>query len=289
MTTRIRLARKGDGAEIARLAKVAVGGYQGGADPEAFGRGIDREGGMPAVPHGQAFAFVAVEDDEVVGLAYATPPVQMLQDYAEQMSEAVRSKVARMLYELELLAVDESAQGQGIGSTLLAETERILQARRCGAMVAKITGGGDRLARWYETRGYQVGEDGLPFVLQGPVPLLCGGEPGVRIAIKSLGEAVVRQQRLDGGNRKDGPYCNKIPYPSRNAAELALPVRERELGVKLWVERCRNKACYTYSFWHHRSSPPRRKVNSVRKNRRLVIDTWENEGGALGRGVLRGR
>ncbi|MFE6739840.1 GNAT family N-acetyltransferase [Streptomyces tubercidicus] len=187
---RIRLARKGDGAAIARLAELAIGDYQGGADPEGLGRVIDREGGRPVVPFGQALAFVAVEGEEVVGLAYVAPPVQLLKDFAEQLSEATQSAIARKLCALELLAVDASVQGRGIGTTLLTEVEEVLRSRASWGVIAKVTGG-DRVSQWYTARGYYVGDTGMPFVLKNRVPLICSGEPGVRIAVKSLRDVPV--------------------------------------------------------------------------------------------------
>lgn len=90
----------------------------------------------------------------------------------------------------ELLAVDPGVQGRGIGTTLLEEVEQVLRSRASWGVMAKIAGG-DRLSQWYTARGYYVGGSGMPFVLKNKVPLICGGEPGVRIAMKSFGDVPV--------------------------------------------------------------------------------------------------
>lgn len=76
------------------------------------------------------------------------------------------------------------------------------------------------------------------------------------------------------------PFCTKIAYVSRELAEFARQRREQYVGKRMWPYRCRRKCCKRYKYYHLSSRIPlsvRKGMDRVYK----IVDTWENEGGAL--------
>lgn len=152
---RIRLARKGEGKDVARLGGLALQGRSQDSATGSLDRAIDRDGGNLKVPFGRAYAFVAEEDGAVVGLMYVTPPVRLVESY-EERGRAWQERLAWQVAEIQLLAVDETRRNQGAASRLLAVGEASLRQRGCGAVLVKVLASAPFTVRWYRRQGYTV-------------------------------------------------------------------------------------------------------------------------------------
>ncbi|MFI6883832.1 hypothetical protein [Streptosporangium canum] len=87
-TAMIRLARPGDGPGVEALARIALGAdAEMPAGPGTFATAIDRHGGRLTLPHGTGCALVAAATEAAegapIGLAYACPPIQLIDQHLE--------------------------------------------------------------------------------------------------------------------------------------------------------------------------------------------------------------
>ncbi|MFC9929993.1 GNAT family N-acetyltransferase [Streptomyces sp. NPDC127190] len=130
---------------------------------------------------------------EPCGLAFVTPPVRLMRQHAEHGRSALRA-LARVLAEIDLLAVDADVRRQGVGSALLEETEGWLGNQGCRVVMAKIARGEYGVMRWYRQRGYLVAAQGEPFRVWLPGLELCcnDGDDGYQLALKGLGVSLRR-------------------------------------------------------------------------------------------------
>lgn len=165
-------------------------------EEQPLGTIVDRYGGEFSVrPFGQARAVVAERESAggPCGLAFVTPPIRLMRQHTEQGRSALRA-LARMLAEIDLLAVDADVRRQGVGSALLEETEGWLANRGCRVVMAKIARGEYGVMRWYRQRGYLVAAQGEPFRVWLPgLELSCDdGDDGYQLALKGLGVSLRR-------------------------------------------------------------------------------------------------
>lgn len=201
----IRTARRGEGKDVERLESIAMGGRPGQAAPDAERlRGVvDAYGGEFTVkPMGKARTLVAVRetDGSVCGLAQVFPPIRLMNQHADQGLPAQRT-LARAVGEIDLLAVDADARGQGTGGALLDEAEKWLADRGCLLVMAKIARGDYPVMRWYRRRGYLVAAQGEMFWVRFPgLNLQCDdGGDGYHLALKGLRGAVASRARMGTG------------------------------------------------------------------------------------------
>lgn len=183
----VRLARPGEGQDVARLAEMALQGQTQGSVTGDLAAAVDSDGGRLKVPYGKAYALVADKGDGVVGLLYVTPPVRLVDGYPELGVEK-QERMAGRLAELQLLAVDPEARKQGVGSLLLSVAEEMLRARGCGALLVKILQDDEAVQDWYRRRGFRIPEPEQPVVVRAegvPIVLADDGD-GYRVGIKRL-------------------------------------------------------------------------------------------------------
>lgn len=185
---RIRLARPGDGADVARLADIAL---QGRSSAAASGgdlvAAIDQFGGRLKVPYGWGRALVAESSGCVVGLWYSTPPVRLVESCADLGANA-QGRMADALAEVELLAVDAEERRRGVGSELLRVGEEMLRGRGVRAVLVKVLEDDVAVMKWYSERGYRVLSSGEVFALRGGFGVvgLQNEDDGYRLGIKQL-------------------------------------------------------------------------------------------------------
>ncbi|MGI5292656.1 hypothetical protein ACQEVF_56425 [Nonomuraea polychroma] len=85
---RVRLAGPGEGPAVESLAAAALGMDTGVDAPGSFAAAIDQIGGRLPLSHGSGCALVACADnapDEVIGLAYVCPPIQLIDAYVDMV------------------------------------------------------------------------------------------------------------------------------------------------------------------------------------------------------------
>lgn len=152
---KIRLARQGEGKEVARLAEMALQGRTQGSTTGDLAAAIDADGGRIKVPFGRSYAFVVEEGGAVCGLMYVTPPVRLAESYAERgpvWQELFCARVA----EIQLLAVDEEVRGKGYARSLTASAEQALRGRGVRALLVKVLASDELVQRWYGRQGYRI-------------------------------------------------------------------------------------------------------------------------------------
>ncbi|MFI0265613.1 GNAT family N-acetyltransferase [Streptomyces luteogriseus] len=152
---RVRLARQGEGKDVARLAEMALQGRGQGDDTGDLAEAIDAAGGKVKVPFGHAYAFVADEDGAVCGLLYTTPPVRLAED-CEEFGAACQQRLAERVAEIELLAVEEEHRGRGMAKHLLDVGEISLRQRGCGALLVQVLADDEPVKAWYKRQGYRL-------------------------------------------------------------------------------------------------------------------------------------
>ncbi|WJV51678.1 GNAT family N-acetyltransferase [Streptomyces flavofungini] len=198
---KIRTARRGDGKHVDRLGDLAMGSRPSlSQEGEPTARLIDAYGGeFPVSPFGKARAVVAEREAEgsVCGLAQVVPPARLIREYANEGRRAQRA-LSVWMAEIDLLAVDLDARGQGIGSALLGEAERWLENRGCRVVTAKIARGDFQVMRWYRRRGYSVAAQGESFwAWASGIDIKCNdGDDGYHLALKGLGGVSVRRAQI---------------------------------------------------------------------------------------------
>ena len=84
---------------------------------------------------------VAVENDEVLGLGFARLKPELLS--------------AEPSAHLEVLAVDEKAQGRGVGRLLMAAIEKAVYARGARTLTLHVFAANSRARRLYDGLGYE--------------------------------------------------------------------------------------------------------------------------------------
>ncbi|MEU7032016.1 GNAT family N-acetyltransferase [Streptomyces sp. NPDC046275] len=201
----IRTARRGEGKDVERLESIAMGGRPDRTAPaaERLPGIVDAYGGEFTVkPMGKARTLVAVRqnDGSVCGLAQVFPPIRLMNQHADRGLPAQRT-LAKVIGEIDLLAVDADARGQGTGGALLEEAEKWLADRGCLLVMAKIARGDYQVMRWYRRRGYLVAAQGEMFWVTFPqLDLKCDdGGDGYHLALKGLRGAVVSKARMGNG------------------------------------------------------------------------------------------
>lgn len=184
---RVRLARRGEGHEVARLAELALHGRTQGSTAGDLAEAIDRSGGSLLVPFGRSYAFVAEVEEAVAGLLYVTPPVRLAESYAER-GETWQERLVWKVAEVQLLAVDEDKQGQGVASQLLAVAEESLRRRGCGAVLVKVLREQPSVVVWYRRRGYTMlgGQDYAMLHVGGREVPIASGTDGYLAGVKRL-------------------------------------------------------------------------------------------------------
>lgn len=169
---------------------------------ETLGAIVSRFGGEFSVkPFGRARAVVAEREagGRACGLAYVVPPGRLMRHHAAQ-GRAAQSVLARMIAEIDLLAVDADVRGRGIGTAVLGEAERWLESRGCRVVMAKVARGDYEVMRWYRRRGYLIAAQQEPFWASLPgFDLRCDdGNDGYQLALKGLGVSL-RRARMGAG------------------------------------------------------------------------------------------
>jgi GNAT superfamily N-acetyltransferase len=118
------------------------------------------------VPFGAAQVLVSeFADTSVSGLVYACPPQRLIAEYAN-LGPTGQQALARRIAEIELLAVDETARGRGVGAALLSAIERDLVLGGCRLVIAKVRAGALDLMHWYHRRGYVIADQGETVLLK---------------------------------------------------------------------------------------------------------------------------
>ncbi|MEV6673259.1 GNAT family N-acetyltransferase [Streptomyces sp. NPDC051162] len=152
--TEVRLSRRGEGHAVADLARLALSHlpeepHQKTGD---LAETVNELGGRFSLTYGHGHCFTAHDGQSVVGMAYMAPLIQWI----EMRPERVRTKLARALAELELLAVMEGHRKQGVGDSLLKAVEEQAKANGTRLLVAKVPAGDRKLQLWYRRRGYTI-------------------------------------------------------------------------------------------------------------------------------------
>lgn len=142
MKYRIRLGTKEDGPQMrALLPRLAEFDIPQRRAPEHLWHGDEQmllswlSGNEPNL-----FAFVAITDDAVVGVAMV------------RMGEELLSHEASA--HLEVIVVDNKARGWGIGKALLAQVEREARNRGALTMTLHVFANNVRARSLYESAGY---------------------------------------------------------------------------------------------------------------------------------------
>jgi ribosomal protein S18 acetylase RimI-like enzyme len=184
---KIRLARQGEGKEVARLAEMALQGHTQGSEVGDLAEAIDADGGTIKVPFGRAYVFVVEEDGAACGMMYVTPPVRLTESYAERGPEW-QKRFAERVAEVQLMAVSEELRGRGLAWSLAATAEEALRRRGVRALVLKVLADDEPVQRWYGRQGYKIlgpGEYALLRVGGMDVPIASEGSI-YRVGVKRI-------------------------------------------------------------------------------------------------------
>ncbi|MDT8913536.1 GNAT family N-acetyltransferase [Amycolatopsis sp. PS_44_ISF1] len=161
----VRLLGPGEGASALAIATGAgAPGADEGGDLQAA---IDQSGGrieIPELPGGTGWCFGATLRDRLVGVVYACSPVAFILTHGQQQ----RHYLTRSLVEIEILAVEASSRGRGVGATLLARAEQHLREHGVRLFVAKVDATDMAILRWYRHRGYTIARSGETCTIDTP-------------------------------------------------------------------------------------------------------------------------
>lgn len=198
-----RVLHPGEGTRAVAVADGAgMPGLEHGTGPlQAM---LDHSGGVfnlgvPDLPNATGWCFGAYRHDELVGMLYACSPVTFLRSFAAEHRAAITAR----LVEIEMLAVDHSHRGCGVGSALLGFVEQYFAERPVEYVLVKMQATDGPVLRWYRHRGYLLARPGESCYIDTPA-----GTAGInagpstspwRLAITTPGRTRTRQQRgLDG-------------------------------------------------------------------------------------------
>lgn len=187
----VRLVRPGEGAAVVSVAEAAreAGGW---APVRSLQRVLDRVGGQIALPEldgATGWCFAAFRGAALVGMVYACTPVRFLQ----QCPPAARAALTPALVEFEIVAVDEHAQGQGVGTVLLQRAEQHVRAAGVQLLTAKIRADDTRVLRWWRHRGWSLSPAGEPAFLDRAGQLGIEAGQGWRLAVRALDREIPRR------------------------------------------------------------------------------------------------
>lgn len=189
----VRLVRPGEGAAVVEVAEStrAAGGW---AQVSPLRQVLDRVGGriaIPDVPGATGWCFAAVTDGELVGMLYACTPVDAIQT----CGRGHRDRLIGTVVEIEIVAVAEHTQGQGVGTALLRGAEEYLRDLGVQLITAKINASDMPVLRWWRHRSYTLARTGEPCFLDdhGHVGLDDGHDGGWRLAVRAPERTFRRQ------------------------------------------------------------------------------------------------
>jgi GNAT superfamily N-acetyltransferase len=190
----VRLIRPGEGT--AAVAIAAAAHAPGVTTEHPLQVALDQFGGhigFPSPPGTGGWCFGAFTQDRLVGMLYACSPVTFIE--ANDVDH--RPYLARVLVEIEILAVDAGHRGQGAGTALLRFAEQYLHSRGVRLVVAKADAADRRVMLWYRHRGYTLARNGESCYIataDEPIGINAGPAYGLwRLAVKALGASITRR------------------------------------------------------------------------------------------------
>lgn len=201
---RIRFAEPGDEDMITKLAIMAAGTgdpAEWGPCKRAFATPVAEAHGKVWIPYGQGECFVAEDPtDGVVGMIYSTPPVRWIR--AHHPHE--RRIISPIMREIELLAVDERAQGKFIGSMLLVYMTGVAVLGGVHIVTAKIQQDRHRALNWWHKSDFTLLEPGEPVLIRinGISTHADDGADGHRLAVAAISQAAtLKRETVNGVSR----------------------------------------------------------------------------------------
>ncbi|MFD7676156.1 GNAT family N-acetyltransferase [Streptomyces anulatus] len=214
----VRIAARGDGAAVGRLADQALEHTEESVQPKVRpGKNliahIETRGGVVRTRHGHTICRVAADQqDQVIGMIHVCPPLSWIDDHPMVMRPALGQTVT----ELGMLAVDPDHRGRGIGGSLLAAVEEDERARGVEVLFTKVAWNNWSSLRWYRRRGFTVAAPGETFLIY----TACGEtglidlNDGHALAYKPMQPGVSIQKHSPAGT--SFLYLSSLPADSKN-------------------------------------------------------------------------